>query len=535
MSQTPATETGSARKSRRKGAGRAGRLEKRTAAGPAKAVWPGVTGGHLNPLSHGDMEKTHHGALEILATVGIADATEELLEVAEPFGCHLNEHGRLCFPKALIEDVIAGAAREYTVFARGDRAGKDDIHSAGNKVHFSISGTAVTTFEAESETYRASNLLDIYDFTRLTDSLDNIHMAGVSVVATEIEDDFEHDMNIAYALLSGTEKPMCMSFRSAEFIKHGIEMFDIALGGEGRFVKNPFIIFGGCPIVSPLKFGKENLEVLMETSRLGLTSDIAVAPQSGATAPAPLAGILAQVIAETLACLAVVNMVKKGCPMAFAAWPFITDLRTGSFTGGSGEQAILAAAAVQMGNFYDLPNSIPAGMTDAKTPDAQHGFEKGISLALAAHAGANRVCEAAGMMGSLMGCSFEAMVLDNEAIGMVLRTIRGIEVNDETLSIDVIKSCAIDPGHYLGNDQTLKFMENEYLYPTMMDRLPAATWEAGGSEHIFERAKEQARDILSSHYPSYLSNTADKAIRDKFPIRIATDEMHAGNPRWQPR
>ena len=189
--------------------------------------------------------------------------------------------------------------------------------------------------------------------------------------------DFEHDINVAYALMAGTEKPLCLSFRSRDFIAPAIEMFDLALGGEGRFVKQPFCIFGGCPIVSPLKFGQDNLEVLIETSRLGLVSDIAVAPQSGATAPAPLAGIVVQVIAETLACLAVVNLIRPGCPMTFAAWPFITDLRTGSFSGGGGEQALLAAAAVQMGKFYNLPNSVGAGMTDSKIPDAQSGFEKG--------------------------------------------------------------------------------------------------------------------------------------------------------------
>ena len=177
----------------------------------------------------------------------------------------------------------------------------------------------------------------------------------------------------------------------------------MASGGEGTFLKKPSVIFGGCPIVSPLRFGKENLEILIDASRLGLTSDIAVAPQSGATAPAPLAGILAQVVAETLGCLTIVNLIKPGCPMTFAAWPFITDLRTGSFTGGSGEQAALGAAAVQMGKYYGVPNSIGCGMTDSKVPDAQYGYEKCLTIALAAHAGANRLCEVGGMMASLMG------------------------------------------------------------------------------------------------------------------------------------
>ena len=520
------------RRSRRGGAGRAGRIEARTAATPSKAIHAGISGGRYEPLSQADMEKVHDAALTILEKTGIGDPIDELLDCVLPKGTFLNEHGRLCFPRTLMEDLIAGAAREYTVHARGSRAGGDDIHCTKKQVYYSNSGTAVTTFEADTRTYRPSLLIDNYDFTRLVDTLDNIHMTGATVLATDIADDFEHDINMVYALLSGSEKPVCLSFRSRNHIKPAIELFDMASGGEGSFLKKPSVIFGGCPIVSPLRFGRENLETLMDASRLGLTSDIAVAPQSGATAPAPLAGTLAQVIAETLSCLAIVNLIKPGCAMSFAAWPFITDLRTGSFTGGSGEQALVSAAAVQMGNFYDLPNTIGCGMTDAKLPDAQYGIEKALTYSLAAHAGANRLCEVGGMMGSLMGCSFESMVIDNEVIGMISRTLRGIEVNDETLSLEVIDSCAVDPGHFLGNEQTLEFMETEYVYPNLMDRSPTDLWQDEGSMDLFERSRARASELLGSHYPNYMGAEMDRKVRERFPIRIPEKDMTAAAGRW---
>jgi trimethylamine--corrinoid protein Co-methyltransferase len=139
---------------------------------------------------------------------------------------------------------------------------------------------------------------------------------------------------------------------------------------------------------------------------------------------------------------------------------------------------------------------------------------------LAALAGANRVCEAAGMMGSLMGCSFESMVIDNEILGMVLRAARGIEVSDETLSVEVIKECVIDPGHFLGHNQTLKYIESEYLYPTLADRQPIDAWQQQGSTEIFERSRERVRDILETHHPVYVDPAIDHAIRSKFPIRL---------------
>ena len=510
---------GSQKKARRQG-GRSARRRKREGVTESRAIWPGIHGGSYRPLSDAAMDKVHKAALDILSTIGVGDANQDLLDVALTKGCHLNEHGRLCFPATLMEDLIAGAARSFVVHARGERAGRDDIECSGSKIYFATSGSAVTTLDAGSRRYRESTLRDIYDFTRLTDKLENIHMVGDTVVPTDVTDDFEHDINIPYAMICATEKPLCFAFRSARSVHPAIEMFDRVLGGEGRFKEKPFAIFGGCPIVSPLRFGRENLEVMIEASRLGLTSDLAVAPQSGATAPAPLAGILAQVVAETLACLAVVNLINPGCAMTFAAWPFITDLRTGSFTGGSGEEALLSAATVQMGNYYDLPNSVAAGMTDSKIPDAQHGYEKGITLMLAALAGANRVCEAAGMMGSLMGCSFESLVIDNEILGMVLRAARGIEVSDETLSVETIRECVIDPGHFLGHNQTLRYIESEYLYPTLADRSPIDAWEQQGSLEMLARSRKRVEDILESHHPVYIDPAIDRAIRDSFPIRL---------------
>src|SRR5262249_59890539 len=120
-------------------------------------------------------------------------------------------------------------------------------------------------------------------------------------------------------------------------------------------------------------------------------------------------------------------------------WPFVSGLGAGAFPGGGGEEALVREAGAQAAGFYGIPFSISAGMTDAKRPDGQAGFEKGVTVALAATAGGNLISEVAGMVGSLMGVSFEAMVMDNEMLGIIQRTLKGIEVSDDTLSFEVIK------------------------------------------------------------------------------------------------
>src|SRR5262249_8965672 len=298
------------------------------------------------------------------------------------------------------------------------------------------------------------------------------------------------------------------------------EMYDMIAGGTGRFRGRPFCSVGSCPVVSPLRFAAENCDVAMAAARHGFPVNIIIAGQAGATAPAALAGTLVQTTAETMAGLILVNLVAPGHPVIFSNWPFVSDLRTGAFTGGGGEEAVPAAASAQISQFYDLPSGVGAGMADAKIPDNQAGYEKGITTALAGLAGANLIYESACMLASLMACSFEAYVIDNDMLGNVLRAVRGIEVTDETLSFEVIRAAVEGPGHFLGSAQTLSLMKSEFVYPRLSDRSRPEEWEAAGGHDIRDRARERARGILCTHYPTYIDPDIDAEIRRRFPIVV---------------
>jgi trimethylamine--corrinoid protein Co-methyltransferase len=511
--------------------GRAARLAARASRSASSAVHPGLEGGRYQALSELDMERIHEAVLEVLETVGMADATPDVAELALAHGCTRHESGRILFPRALVDDTIARAGRQIVMFSRD---GRNELHVGGGKVHFATSGEAISILDPETRAYRPSTLLDIYDCARLVDTLEHIHQFGQTCVATEMTDPLERDVSIAYALAAGTIKTSGMSISGAKNLKTVIALYDLILGGEGRFVERPFCsIAGCCPVVSPLRFAEDSLATLVESVRLGLIGDIAIAGQAGATAPVTLAGALVQSLAETLACLCVVNMVRPGAPMMFGAWPFVSDLRTGSFTGGSGEQGLLMAAVAQMANFYDLPSSVAAGMSDAKLPDNQSGFEKGITTAVVALAGGNFISEAAGMQASLLGVSYEALVIDNDMLGVVQRTLRGIEVSDETLAVDIIREVALGgPGHFLGHTDTLAKMETEYLYPAIANRQSPDVWRQGGSKDIHEAARERVRKVLSTHYPDYIEPAIDAEIRSRFPIQLSTAAMQADSGRW---
>lgn len=509
--------------------GRARRAEARaddTGSRPA----PGFTGGTYRPLSVGDIERIHDAALEVLERIGIADPIPEILRYALPRGCSVDERGRLRFPRGLVEELLAGACRRYVRHAVDPAL---DQELSGERVYFATSGEAVTVLDHATRTFRPSTLVDLYDAARLVDRLDNVDGYGQPFIATEHSADlFVHDVNAAYAAVTGTRKPISLSVATAGHLEPLIALLDLVAGGDGAFLERPFCTVGGCPIVSPLRFARENAEVLVRAVELGFVYDIAVAPQAGATAPAALAGTLAQCHAETLACLCVANLVRPGVPFDYGMWPFVSDLRTGAFTGGGGEEALLMAASAQIANHLGLPSSVAAGMTDAKSMDAQAGYEKGISIAAAALAGSNLVSAYPGIVGSLMGQSFEGLVIDNDLLGAVQRLLQGIEVTDESLSVDVIAETVTGIGHFLGNEQTLRLMRTEFRYPELADRSAPGAWEEEGSPAIVDRAHERVREILSTHYPAYVTADVDAEIRSRFPIRLDPADMRPGNSRW---
>ena len=172
--------------------------------------------------------------------------------------------------------------------------------------------------------------------------------------------------------------------------------------------------------------------------------------QMGASSPVTIAGCLVQTNAETLAGMVLAWLANKDVNAIYGARPMVTDLRTGGMAGGSGEQSLLTAAAVQLAQYYNFPNSTISGATDSKLPDNQAGYES-YQFNTAVQTGANLITQAAGTQAGLMATSLEAYVIDNEMLGAILSTGKQIEVNEETCSVEAIKKVVEGDGHFLVN------------------------------------------------------------------------------------
>jgi len=488
-------------------------------------VWPGVEGGRYRPLSDENLARMHATVLDLLERIGLTQAIPSMIELVCAHGGRLTDSGRLLFPRALVEDVIAGACKSFVMYGRGGDA--PDLEVSGTRVHVGSGGAAPSIIDIDSGRYRGSTLRDLYDAARLVDSLDNIHFFHRSLVARDCPDAWSVDLNTAYACTAATRKHIGMSFFQPEHVERITEYFDLLAGGPGEFRKRPFCSLLAAHVVPPMRFAQESCASLEAGVRLGYPVQLISAGQAGATSPVTLAGSVVQAVAESLAGVVFCYLIDPAAKPIFAPKAIVSDLRTGSMCAGSGEQGVLMAACAQMGKYYGFVTSSMAGMTDAKSPDAQHGYEKCHGLTLAAQAGANVISQGCGLQASLLGATFESYVLDNDMIGVVLRGVRGIEVDDETLAVDVIESVVNGEGHYLGHPQTLARMKSDYLYPRVADRQSPDEWEKAGALDMRARAREIARGILASHFPRYVSAEQDRWIRERHEIMLPAEAMRA--------
>ena len=504
-----------------RGKARANRLAMRrggAGAGPSRAIWPGILGGSYRPFSQVEVERIHQTVLQILETVGLQNASQRCIDTVVKAGGRVSSDGRLLMPEKLVEESLRIAGRGFKLYALNPQY---DLDPSQTRIHLGTSGAAVSVVDSETREIRASTLSDLYDMARLANALPNIHMFQRVCVPCDLEDPREMDLNTAYACIAGTSKHIGTSFVDRSHMHEGVEMMRMIAGGEEAWRKRPFMCVSTCFVVPPLTFAQEALGVIECAADTGTPLKLVSAGQAGATSPAPLAGAIALQTAEVVSGLVYLNLLNPGHHALFGALPFVSDLRTGAMSGGSAEQGLLMAGCAQMAQYYGIPCAVSAGMTDSKLPDFQAGYEKGCTELLSALAGANLIYEAAGMYGSLLACSSESFVLDNDLIGGILRATRGIEVNDETLSLKVIQDiCLNGPGHFLGHSQTLDRMQSDYYYPQLADRNTPQEWHQNGAPDILEIARRKTREILAQPEPDHIDPDLERAIRLRFPIRL---------------
>jgi len=459
-------------------------------------VRKGLTGGSFKLLTDESIYKVHEAVMQIIEEIGFQVNSEAALELLKKAGAHIDKRkNRVRMSRVMALRLIRMAPHQVRLCG-SDK--KHDILLGGKRVYTGTGGTALYIYEPETNTRRQATLTDLKNIAKLVDKLDNIHLFLLPTYPNDLS--FEQvDVNRFFAGLNGTSKHIMGGVYTMEGIQEVIRMAEIAAGSAEALRQHPLISMIICTI-SPMKIDAKYGDMLLTIARSGIPVVCPAEPLCGATSPVTLAGTVAIQTADSLMGVMLAQLVNPGTPVIFGSVASNTDLSDLKYIAGSVEMGLLNAAGAQMAQFYRLPFYATGGMTDSKVLDAQSGYESAITSLLCALAGANFIHDAAGLMEFALSVCYEKLVIDNEILGMVMRAVDGIRVEDETLAMDVIKE--VGPGgHFVTNKHTRRFMRTSHYHPTLSDRNYREDWEKQGGKLTWERAAEQVKRLLAS--PGY--------------------------------
>ncbi len=471
---------------------------------------PRYEGGGYQVLSEKEISQIHETSIRVLDKVGFEINNQPALELLENSGARVDyDLKRVYLSRELISRCIKQAPSEFVFYGRQE--GKD-ITIGGKRVHFGTGGLALNVLDLDRNK-RKGTIRDIADLARLADRLEHLDFYIIPVYPHDINID-SVNINSKYQALLNTGKPVMGGIFSKQGLEDMIKIASIIAGGLADLQRRPFIGFISS-ITSPLKISSDQAEYIMEVARYGLPLATATAPAAGATAPVTLAGTLVQQNAEALMGIILTQLVNPGTPVLYSAVPLTMDMQTMSFLMGSIESGLMNAAIAQMAHYYRLPCYITVGTTDSKLPDAQAAHESASTAMLAALAGGNFIHEAFGMLDGAMTVSYAQYVIDNDIVGSCLRTLRGIEINPDTLAYEIIAK--VGPGgNYLSEEHTVRYMRTESYLPRASDRQPYQRWIDAGSKDSWKRAEEVAAQLLAEPSTEIVPATVDSEIRAQF-------------------
>jgi trimethylamine--corrinoid protein Co-methyltransferase len=471
-----------------------------------------IAGGQYRPLTEEGIRKIHDSALILLSEIGVEVHSRLAFETFQKHGALCDPSKKLVkIPRAMVEDAVAKAPKKVVLCGREE---KHDLYCEGKNVYLGTGGTVLNVIDLETDEKRPSLLRDVRDIAKLCDALENVHFMVLPVYPNDLAPQ-EVDINRFHSSIMNCSKHLMGGIYTLKGTLDTIKMAETIAGGPKALRERPFISFITC-VVSPLKIDDLYGDILYHIAQAGMPVAIPAEPLTGATAPVTLAGLLTGLHAETLSGLVLTQLVNPGTPVLYACTATSTDLKTMGYVSGSVEMGLINAGAAAMAQYLDLPNYTTAGMSDSKLVDTQNGYEKALTNALVALSGSNFIHDAAGLVEFASTASYKQYVIDDEIIGMVMRAVRGIEVNDETIALDAYRR--VGPGgNFLSDPHTVQWMRKEHYTPKLSDRQLRVNWEKSGRPCVEEKAKAIAREILREHKPLGLPKEVQDQLRGMFP------------------
>ncbi len=451
----------------------------------------------LEVLTPEEVRRIHHATLWIIEKVGIRFPSERALDIWEANGAQVDRQSKIVKAKGeLIDSALKNCPPVYPLAARD---AEQDLPLDGNHVFVGTDGCGVEVIDIQSGQRRTSRLQDVADIARIADATEEIgfHWVPVSAQDTPVVTRGLHEIKAIWE--NSTKHVQTESIYKASEAGAAIEMAALIVGGKEALRKRPVLSLMQCT-APPLGHDGGSVDAALLAAEAGIPTGFMTMAACLTTGPATMAGNLAVGNAEVISGTALLQLAYPGAPVFYAAAQTASDLRSGAYTGGGPEDFLFGAATNVLSDFYDIPLSMGSFATGAKEPNWQAGIENSLSTFMASIVMSDMLLGVGFLHGSRIW-SFAEMMMDCEIFAIIEKTLKGIEVNDETLALDTI--AAVGPcGNFLTQKHTRQHMRDLFL-PEFMDRRPYNEWEAR-KDDARDWALAKARRILAEHQPEPL-------------------------------
>jgi trimethylamine--corrinoid protein Co-methyltransferase len=476
----------------------------------------GPMGGWLNVLSEGDVQRIHQAALSLLQDPGVESESDLFLDIFQKGGAVVDrDTRRIRVPPEMVTAALKSAPSSFVLHGRRDPA--LDLLLEPGRVYYGMGGTSEPMFwDYGLWRSRQPTKADMINSTRIGQALPNIDFVQTLCMSGDqpTHQVFFHDFD---AIFRNTAKPTVINILDRPFTELILGMTAAASGGAEELSRQPSVL-GILTPVSPLKIAVMN-EGIIDAVLAGVPILYSPGPMMGATGPATVAGTLALTTAEVLFGLVLTQLIKPGAPVVFKPDTDVLDMRTTQCTYGSPEQDLGKMAMAQMARFYNKPVYGLGGGVEGKVPDAEAASEAMMSMLLNAMAGINLSQSLGTLAWGLYGCQ-EMVVICDELVRMIKRVLAGIQVDDDTLAVEVIRE--VGPGgSFLQSDHTLRHFRKELYFPELFRRQTIDQWLQSGGKMIHEVAHDRVEEILAAAKPVSLPPSVDVALEQALDEAIA--------------
>ncbi len=455
---------------------------------------------HFLVLEKDEIDLIVNSALRVLNEVGVRVYNDEALRIYSEGGAEVDFEEKLArIGEDQVRDALSRTRSSFTMYSRD---GKTSYTVGEDNTYFIPGSAAIRIIDRGTGKARPPLAKDYVDLVRLVNGLENLKFQSTALIPSDVPREIA-DRYRLYIALCNTNKPI---YTGTFTIDGAIDMKDMLVavsGSEEELAKKPRAAFTCCPS-PPLKWSKITSQNIIDLAKYNIPVSILPMPLVGLASPATIAGSLVQHVAEFFSGLVLVQLVNPRAPVLFGGSPAPVDQRTATTLMGAVETVLMTSALSQIARTLGVPTDMYVGLSNSNILDEQASAETMLGMSLGALAGINMI-EGAGMIEFESCQSFEKLVVDNEIAGIVYRLLRGIEVKEELLALDIIKEVGAG-GNFTSNIRALRFVMERFkkeihmLGPVfnVMDR---KAWELRGGKDVNTKARELVNELLSKQEP----------------------------------